>query len=106
MKEELIALFKTRTRDEWCDLLEHTDVCFAPVLSLDEAPLHPHNVARNTFADVNGLVQPNPAPRFSRTPATLDRPPARPGDHTDEVLTELGLTLDEVAKLRDAGAVA
>jgi len=106
LKEELVAQFKTRTRDEWCELLEHTDVCFAPVLSLDEAPTHPHNVARQTFADVNGMVQPNPAPRFSRTPATLDRPPARAGDHTDEVLTELGLSTDEVAKLRDAGAVA
>lgn len=72
-KERLRALFRTRTRDEWCALLEETDACLAPVLSLDEAPLHPHNVARGTFIQVDGQLQPAPAPRFSVTPA----PPVR-----------------------------
>ncbi|MDB5861717.1 MAG: L-carnitine dehydratase/bile acid-inducible protein [Ramlibacter sp.] len=69
-KEKLAALFKTRTRDEWCDVLEGSDACFAPVLDWDEAPLHPHNVARKTFVDHGGVVQPAAAPRFSRTPGT------------------------------------
>jgi alpha-methylacyl-CoA racemase len=106
MKERLVTIFRTKTRDEWCALMEHTDVCFAPVLSLTEAPDHPHNVARGTFVDVEGVKQPAPAPRFSRTPGAVQRPPARPGQHTDEALTELGFSTDEVAKLRAAGAVA
>ncbi|MCB2076597.1 MAG: CoA transferase [Novosphingobium sp.] len=73
LKERLEVIFKSRTRDEWCALMEDTDVCFAPVLSLSEAPHHPHNVARGTFVDVNGMIQPAPAPRFLGTPA----PPIR-----------------------------
>ena len=69
LKEKLTALFKTRTRDEWCGLMDGTDICFAPVLSLAEAPRHPHNVARATFVEDGGMVQPAPAPRFSATPA-------------------------------------
>ena len=103
-KDELRTIFRTRTRDEWCELLEHTDVCFAPVLSLDEAPKHPHNLARGTFAAHQGIIQPTPAPRFSRTPGALDRPPVRPGTHTDEVLSEY-FGPDEIADLRAAGAV-
>jgi alpha-methylacyl-CoA racemase len=68
LKDKFAALFATRTRDAWCALLEGTDACFAPVLDMDEAPLHPHNVARRTFVDVDGVTQPAPAPRFSRTP--------------------------------------
>jgi alpha-methylacyl-CoA racemase len=68
LKEKFAALFATRTRDAWCVLLEGTDACFAPVLDLDEAPRHPHNAARQTFVDVDGVTQPAPAPRFSRTP--------------------------------------
>jgi alpha-methylacyl-CoA racemase len=104
-KEELAAIFRTRTRAQWCELLEMTDVCFAPVLSMAEAPQHPHNVARGTFVEAEGIVQPGPAPRFSRTPPALDRPPSRPGRHTEEVLAERGFTEDEIAGLRDAGAV-
>ncbi len=75
MKERLTQIFLQKTRDEWCELLEGSDVCFAPVLSLAEAPKHPHNVARGTFIEEAGIVQPAPAPRFSATPAPPVRPP-------------------------------
>jgi alpha-methylacyl-CoA racemase len=74
--QTLLELFATRTRQEWCELLEHTDACFAPVLSLAEAPEHPHNRARGTFIEVAGVVQPAPAPRFSATPSGIQWPPA------------------------------
>ena len=106
MKDRVAAVFRTKTRDEWCALMEHTDVCFAPVLSMAEAPQHPHNVERGTFVEVAGVVQPGPAPRFSRTVAEVSRPPANPGQHTDEALTEWGFAPDELAKLREAGAIA
>jgi alpha-methylacyl-CoA racemase len=106
LKQDLAEVFRTRTRAEWCDLLEHTDVCFAPVLSPPEATAHPHNVSRRTFVELEGVVQPAPAPRFSRTPGALVRPPARPGSHSDEVLAERGFDAAEIAELRDAGAVA
>ena len=106
LKARVAEVFKTKTRDEWCALMEHTDVCFAPVLSLSEAPTHPHNVARGTFVEVAGVVQPAPAPRFSRTPGEVSRPPAYPGAHTDEALADWGFAADEIAKLREAGAVA
>jgi len=106
LKEKLAEVFRSRTRDEWCEEMEGTDVCFAPVLSMDEAPSHPHNVARETFVTRDGIVQPAPAPRFSRTPAALERPPASPGQHTDEVLRDWGFAENEVAALRTAGAVA
>ena len=73
LKLRLADIFRTRTRDEWCALLEGSDACFAPVLDLDEAPAHPHNRARQTFVSVDGIVQPAPAPRFSRTPARTPR---------------------------------
>jgi alpha-methylacyl-CoA racemase len=106
MKERLAAIFRTRTRDEWCALMEGTDVCFAPVLAIPEAVEHPHNVARGTFVEVAGIPQPGPAPRFSRTGAEISSPPAHPGQHTDEVLAEAGFDADRIAKLREAGAVA
>jgi alpha-methylacyl-CoA racemase len=106
LKAKLAEVFRSRTRDEWCDEMEATDVCFAPVLSMDEAASHPHNVARGTFETRDGVVQPAPAPRFSRTAPELDRPPAFPGQHTDEVLADWGFAEDEVAALRAAGAVA
>jgi alpha-methylacyl-CoA racemase len=106
MKERLGALFRTRTRDEWCRIMEGSDVCFAPVLSLREAPAHPHNVARKTFVEVEGALQPAPAPRFSRTPAAIQRPPAVPGEHTDEVLGEWGFSAAEISRLRAARAIA
>jgi alpha-methylacyl-CoA racemase len=107
MKERMKEVFKAKTRDEWCALMEGTDVCFAPVLSLEEAPKHPHNVHRNTFLELEGIVQPAPAPRFSRTPGEVARPPAHAGQHTDEVLAEwLGADADRIAKLRANGAIA
>ena len=106
MRERATELFKTKTRDEWCRIMDATDVCFAPVLSMSEAPEHPHNVHRNTFFESEGVVQPSPAPRFSRTPGAVQRPPAHPGQHTDEVLAEWGIDADRVAKLRESGATA
>jgi alpha-methylacyl-CoA racemase len=105
LRERLAALFRTRTRDEWCRLLEGTDACVAPVLSPTEAPAHPHNRARGTFVDVGGVVQPAPAPRFSRTPCARPEPPVGPGEHTDGNLAAWGIDPDEVARLRAAGAV-
>ena len=105
-KEKIAAVFRTRTRDEWCELLEGSDVCFAPVLSFTEAPSHPHNVARGTFTEVAGVVQPRPAPRFSRTDGAIRRPPPHAGQHTDDVLAEAGFSADELASLRDAGAIS
>jgi alpha-methylacyl-CoA racemase len=106
MKERLAAIFRSKTRDEWCEIMEGTDVCFAPVLSMDEAPAHPHNVERGTFVEVAGVTQPGPSPRFSRTPGEIRRPPAHAGQHTDQVLTEAGYDADRLAKLREAGAIA
>ncbi len=106
MKERLAGIFRSKTRDEWCALMEGSDVCFAPVLTMAEAPEHPHNVHRGTFVDVAGITQPGPAPRFSRTPGEVRRPPAHAGQHTDEVLTEAGVDADRLAKLREAGAIA
>jgi alpha-methylacyl-CoA racemase len=106
MKERFAEVFRTKTRDEWCEIFEGTDACFAPVLSMGEAPDHPHNQHRQTFVERNGVVQPSPAPRFSRTTAEIQRPPAFPGQHTDEILADWGFDADDVAKLRAAGAVA
>jgi alpha-methylacyl-CoA racemase len=106
MRDELTRVFKAKTREEWCALMEASDVCFAPVLSMDEAPHHPHNVARDTFVEIAGVQNPNAAPRFSRTPGGIQGPPAHAGQHTDEVLAEAGLSADDIAALRASGAVA
>jgi alpha-methylacyl-CoA racemase len=103
--ERLAEVFKTRTREEWCAIMEGSDVCFAPVLSMAEAYEHPHNVARGTFVEVAGVTQPAPAPRFDRTPTAVQMPPAHPGQQTDEVLATWGFTADEIADLRGSGAV-
>jgi alpha-methylacyl-CoA racemase len=105
LRERFTALFKSKTRDEWCEILEHTDACFAPVLTMTEAAEHPHIKARNTVVNEYGLDQPAPAPRFSRTPGEIQGPPAWPGQHTDAVLADWGFAADEVAKLRETGAV-
>jgi alpha-methylacyl-CoA racemase len=104
-KEKVAACFKQKTRAEWCEIMEHTDVCFAPVLSLWEAPEHPANVAREVFVEVGGIVQANAAPRFSRTKSAVQGPPAHAGQHTDDVLSDFGFAADEIAKLHDTGAV-
>lgn len=106
MREVLHGVFKTKTRDEWCSILEGTDVCFAPVLSMEEAPNHPHNRARGTFLEIDGVTQPAPAPRFSRTKAEIQGPPAKPGQHTDAVLSSWGFTAEEISALRIAGVVS
>ena len=106
LKERVAEVFRTKTRDEWCALMEGTDVCFAPVLSMAEAPDHPHNRRRETFVEVAGVPQPAPAPRFGRTPGAIDRPPPHVGQHTDDTLAEWGFTADERDKLRQAGAIA
>ncbi|HXY92164.1 MAG TPA: CaiB/BaiF CoA-transferase family protein [Acidimicrobiia bacterium] len=104
-KARLAAVFKTKTRDEWCELLDGTDTCFAPVLTLAEAPAHPHNAARATFTTVDGVVQPSPAPRFARTPAEVGGPPVAAGRHSTEVLLERGFAPTEVDALLAAGVV-
>src|SRR6185436_9927460 len=85
MKETMIALFKTKTRDEWCALMEGSDVCFAPVMTIAEAPSHPHAKARHAYVDVGGAPQPAPAPRFSRTKEEFTTPAPKAGEHTDEI---------------------
>ena len=105
-KARLAAVFRTKTRAEWCELLEHTDACFAPALTPIEAPDHPHNRARQTFLRINDVPQPGPAPRFSRTPPTIARPPTHAGDDADEALAAWGFTAAEIAELRAAAAIA
>jgi len=104
LKERLGEIFASRTRAEWCELLEHTDVCFAPVLTMAEAAEHPHNRARGTFTEVAGLVQPAPAPRFSRTEPEVASPPAHPGQHTREALLDWGVPAERVVSLLESGA--
>ncbi|MYW97417.1 CoA transferase [Amycolatopsis rubida] len=100
MKKRFAEVFRTKTRDEWCALAEGQDVCLAPVLSMAEAPRHPHLRARGTFVEVDGVVQPAPAPRFSRTPGAIQRPPAAPGEHAAEALADWGFSAEESAALR------
>ncbi len=106
LRARLTEVFKQKTRDEWCRIMEGSDVCFAPVLSMTEAPAHPHNRARGTFVEVDGVPQPGPAPRFSRTPGAIGRPPAAPGQHTEEALRDWGFSADELTDLRKSGAIA
>jgi alpha-methylacyl-CoA racemase len=106
LKQRLAGIFKQKTRDEWCAVMEGSDVCFAPVLNMGEASEHPHNVARGTFIQVAGHTQPGPAPRFSRTRTEVVRPPCAAGEHTDEALADWGFAADDVARLRDAKAIA
>jgi len=105
LKHRLMDVFKTRTRDEWCALLEGTDACFAPVLDWDEAPEHPHNRARETFIRIDGVVQPAPAPRFSRTPTRTPEPPAAPGAHSLAILEDWGVDPALIGRLRENGAL-
>jgi alpha-methylacyl-CoA racemase len=104
-KAKLAARFKRKTRDEWCRLLEGSDACFAPVLSLAEAPSHPHNLARQSFVELDGIVQPSPAPRFSRTPAGRPTPPEVPGERGITSLAQWGLPPAEIASLKQSGAL-
>jgi alpha-methylacyl-CoA racemase len=104
-RRRFAAIFKTKTRDEWAEQFAATDACVSPVLSLDEAARHPHNQARGTFTELDGIIQPAPAPRFSATPAQLSRRPPVPGEQTGEVLAEYGFKADEIADYRDAKVI-
>jgi alpha-methylacyl-CoA racemase len=97
LKAQVAAAIKAKTQDEWCEIMDATDVCFAPVLSLAEAPKHPHNAARKTFVEVAGVTQPAPAPRFSATPGAITGPPPAIGAHTAEVLAEWGVAQPQPA---------
>ncbi|MBS3961359.1 MAG: CoA transferase [Sandarakinorhabdus sp.] len=105
LKAKLTALFKSRPRDHWCRLMERTDVCFAPVLSMAEAPDHPHNRARGSFAEIGGMVQPMPAPRYSGTPTAMPQAAPAPGADTEALLQGLGYDSDRIAALRSEGAL-
>lgn len=105
MKEKLTAIMKTKTQAQWCELMEGTDVCFAPVLSFVDAPKHPANVARNTYIEVDGVTQPAPAPRFSRTPSHVAHGAHAVGQDTDTVLSAMGFGEQELADLKASGAI-
>ena len=106
LRSKLKNLFKTKTRDEWCTLLEGSDACFAPVLSMAEAPHHPHNVARGSFVDIEGVTQPAAAPRFSRTPAARPTPPEEVGADTRTVLRGWNIPQDKIDALLASGVLA
>jgi alpha-methylacyl-CoA racemase len=105
LKKRLAEIFKTKTREEWCRIMEGSDACFAPVLSMGDAPDHAHNKHRQTFVEIAGDVQPAPAPRFSRTPPTIPSPPPLPGQHTDEALAAWDISAQEVTTLRACSAI-
>lgn len=104
LRAALAAALRSKTRAQWCALLEGTDACFAPVLSLDEAPAHAHAAARGGFVELDGVVQPGPAPRFSRSGSRTPQPPPAVGAHTDALLAEAGFSAAEIAALHAAGA--
>lgn len=104
-RAHLAGLFAEKTRAEWCTLLEGTDACFAPVLTFEEAPAHPQNRARGTFTDHEGITQPSPSPRFSRTPGAIQRPAPRPGENSRQALSDWGLSDREIDDLIAAGTV-
>jgi alpha-methylacyl-CoA racemase len=106
LRERFRALFMTKTRDEWDAILRGSDACYAPVLTMSEAAADEHIRARGTIVERDGVAQPAPAPRFSRTAPEIQRPAPWPGEHTDEALAAWGFGDDEIAKLRDAGAIA
>ncbi len=105
MSERLAAMFRTRARDDWARLYDGSDACVTPVLSLSEAPDHPHNRARATFVDHDDIPQPAPAPRFSATPGAIQGTPRAAGADTDTALSDWGFSTGEIAALRHAGAL-
>ena len=106
LKSRMAAIMRTRSRDEWCAVLEGTDACFAPVLDWDEAPRHAHNLARETFIEIDGVVQPAPAPRFSRTIPAKPAAPEPAGLRSDEVLSSWGIDAAAISALRSSGALS
>ena len=105
LKEKIARVMKTKTRGEWDKLMEGTDVCYAPVLSLSEAPNHPHNKARGSFVEIEGVVQPGPAPKFSRTKVEVQGPAPTSGQHNDQILSEFGFSGADIAALKSSGAI-
>jgi alpha-methylacyl-CoA racemase len=105
LKEKLAEIFKAKTRDEWAAIFEGTDACVTPVLSLDEAANHPHNVSRGVYTK-DPVLQPAPAPRFSRTPGEIGGPPPMPGQHTRAALQDWGIDAAEIDRLHSVGAIA
>ncbi|NIB38190.1 CoA transferase [Pseudomaricurvus alkylphenolicus] len=103
-KKKLRKLFMQRSRDEWSRLLEGTDVCFGAVLNFEEAPRHPHNRARETFVDINGAIQPAPAPNLSLTPGSIGVPPKN-AEHTEEILRRIGVNQSDVLALQEKGEI-
>jgi alpha-methylacyl-CoA racemase len=106
MKELFASIIAGRTRDEWESAFKGHEACVTPVLELEEAVHHPHHVARGTYVEADGLIQPGVAPRFSRTPGEVSRPAPATGEHTDQILDELGLTPADIAGLRNRSVVA
>lgn len=106
MKDKLAAVIMQKTQAQWCDIMEGTDVCFAPVLNFMDAPQHPANVARDTYIEVDGITQPAPAPRFSRTPSAVKHGGHDIGQDTDAVLAAMGFGEQEIAALKNSGAIA
>jgi alpha-methylacyl-CoA racemase len=100
------AVFRSKTQAAWSEIFAGTDACVAPVLTMTEAIAHPQARARQAFVNVAGIMQPAPAPRFSRTPSVTQLPPPAPGEHTHSVLTELGYSAAHIQRLRDCGAIA
>jgi alpha-methylacyl-CoA racemase len=103
LREKLAALFKQKTRDAWCAILEGSDACFAPVLSMEEAPHHPHNRERGTFVEAGGVVQPAPAPRFSRTHPSVPKAASPAGSDSNAVLRSAGYSESDIQSLRERG---
>jgi alpha-methylacyl-CoA racemase len=105
LKQKLEVVFKTKTRDQWCEIMEGTDICFAPVLNMEEAYHHPHNQARETIVEKFGVKQPNVAPRFSGTPSEIQGPVPGVGEHNDQALSDWGFSGDEIEALKSAEAI-
>jgi len=99
LKDKIEDIFKTKTREEWCNLMEGTDVCFSPVLSINEAPKHQHNIDRETFVEIDGVVQPNVAPRFSRTESKINGPSAINGEHNETALMDWGISEERIKSI-------
>lgn len=105
LTQKLADVLKTKTQAEWCEIMDATDICFAPILDLDEAPKHPHNVARETFVTLDGVVQPAPAPRFSATPGKIQGPPPKIGSNNEDALGDWGFSADAIKQLQESGAL-
>ncbi len=105
LKEKLAVIFRTKTRDQWCQIMEGSDVCFSPVLSMSEAPQHPQNEQRKTFTQIDGVLQPAPAPRFSRTEPEIKNPPPTPGQDTVAVLEDFGFSAEEIEAMRSVEVI-